>query len=79
MTVLLAHTGTKCTVIGWGKKIHDDYADYQSAIHEVEVPIVSHSKCTKWYSKQLPYNPIPDSMICAGFDSGGKDSCQGNI
>ncbi|OTF82633.1 Group 3 mite allergen-like protein (serine protease), partial [Euroglyphus maynei] len=71
-------SGTKCMVIGWGKKIHDDYADYQSAIHEVEVPIVSHRKCIQWYAKQLPYHPIPTTMVCAGYEQGKKDACQGD-
>ncbi|UXI22791.1 Insulin-like growth factor 2 mRNA-binding protein 1 [Sarcoptes scabiei] len=70
--------GTHCVVIGWGKKIHDDYADYQSAIHEVEVPIVPHQKCIQWYSKQLPFHPIPDTMVCAGYEQGKKDACQGD-
>lgn len=69
---------TKCMVIGWGKKIHDDYADYQSAIHEVEVPIVSHKKCVKWYSRQLQYHSIPETMMCAGYEQGKKDACQGD-
>lgn len=72
-------TGTECIVIGWGKKIHDDYADYQSAINEVQVPIVSHSKCIKWYSKQLPFHSIPDTCLCAGYEQGKKDACQGNF
>lgn len=70
--------GTECIVIGWGKKIHDDYADYQSAINEVQVPVVSHSKCIKWYSKQLPFHPIPKTQLCAGYENGKKDACQGD-
>lgn len=69
-------TGTQCSVIGWGKKVHDDYADYQSAIHEVDVPIVGQRKCISWYSKQLQFHPILDTMICAGYEQGKKDACQ---
>ncbi|CAG2176817.1 unnamed protein product, partial [Oppiella nova] len=69
-------TGTLCTVIGWGKKIHDDDADYLSAIHEVDVPIVDHNMCREWYEKQDVV--IPDTMLCAGYELGRKDACQGD-
>ncbi|XP_054165822.1 serine protease 27-like [Oppia nitens] len=69
-------TGTRCTVIGWGKTIHDDDADYLSAIHEVEVPIVDHNRCAEWYARQDVY--IPQTMLCAGYESGRKDACQGD-
>lgn len=73
MNVIL---GTVCTVIGWGKAIHDDDAEYQSAIHEVQVPIVSHKLCAEWYSQQDVI--IPKTMLCAGYAEGKKDACQGD-
>lgn len=65
-----------CTVIGWGKQQHDDEADYQKVIHQVEVPIVDFNTCQEWYSAQEV--TISDTMLCAGFAEGQKDACQGD-
>lgn len=67
---------TRCTVVGWGKSAHDDANDYMDVIHEVEVPVVNHSLCTKWYSLQDV--PIGETMLCAGYPEGQKDACQGD-
>lgn len=68
--------GTYCTVVGWGKSMHDEEADYLSVAHEVGVPIVHHSICAKWY--QMQDVPISKSMLCAGYAEGKKDACQGD-
>lgn len=67
---------TRCTVIGWGKSKHDEMSDYLNVIHEVEVPIVHHSVCSKWYSLQEV--PIGETTLCAGYPEGEKDACQGD-
>lgn len=67
---------TRCTVVGWGKSAHDDANDYMDVIHEVEVPVVNHDRCTKWYSLQDV--PIGETMLCAGYPEGEKDACQGD-
>ena len=41
---------------------------------QVSVPIVSHSTCQHGYSEET----IDDTMICAGYPEGGKDSCVGD-
>ena len=41
---------------------------------EVSLPIVSRATCQAGY----PYEDIDQSMICAGYSEGGKDSCQGD-
>jgi len=65
--------GTDCTVIGWGTTEHGGLAD---VLQKVVVPVVSDETCN------ADYNPegmtVADSMICAGFEQGGKDSCQGD-
>ncbi|XP_042896141.1 transmembrane protease serine 2 isoform X1 [Parasteatoda tepidariorum] len=65
-----------CTVIGWGKQQHDDEAEYQKVIHQVEVPVVDFNTCQEWYSAQEVV--ISDTMLCAGFAEGQKDACQGD-
>jgi len=65
--------GTDCTVIGWGTTENGNLA---SVLQKVVVPVVSDKQCNAYY------NPngmtVADSMICGGFDEGGKDSCQGD-
>ena len=41
----------------------------------VQVPAVTNAACNSAYSG---INEITDSMICAGYPEGGKDSCQGD-
>lgn len=64
--------GTKCVATGWG---HTKLGEAQlpELLQEVVVPIVSRSRCNRpaAYSKKLPKH-----TICAGYDEGGKDSCQ---
>ena len=67
---------TRCTVVGWGRSSHDETTDYMNVIHEVEVPVVPHNVCSKWYSLQEV--PIGDTMLCAGYPEGEKDACQGD-
>lgn len=64
--------GTKCVTTGWGHtKLGEPYLPEQ--LQEVTVPIVSRSHCNRpeAYNKLLPRH-----TLCAGYDEGGKDSCQ---
>ena len=72
-------SGTTATVIGWGAKAYDTFrqesSDYPVKLNEVDVPVVSNSTCNSLQS----YNgTIVDSMLCAGLEEGGKDSCAGD-
>jgi len=42
-------------------------------LRQVELPIIDSSVCNRplWYNGQ-----IDESMICAGYEQGGQDSCQ---
>ena len=68
--------GTPATVIGWGQ---DNFVvgATPDELHEVEVPIVSDGDCARSYGNPL-FGFDPVSMVCAGEDTGGKDSCQGD-
>lgn len=70
---------TLATVSGWGGLV--GYApggsppggqQYPDILYAVQVPIVDNATC------RVPNPTVLDSMICAGFADGGKDSCQGD-
>lgn len=63
--------GSLTLVSGWGKIKTN--SSLSKELRGVIVPIVNQIKCRKTYSD------LTDRMICAGFDEGGKDSCQGEI
>ncbi|XP_060139152.1 mannan-binding lectin serine protease 2 isoform X1 [Globicephala melas] len=45
----------------------------------VDIPVVDHQNCTAAYAKQsYPGGRVTDNMLCAGLESGGKDSCKGD-
>merc|ERR1712176_1385745 len=64
--------GTMCTVSGWGTT--SEGGSLGRVLQKVDVPVVSDADCRDSYGSSSVY----DSMICAGFPQGGKDSCQGD-
>jgi hypothetical protein len=67
--------GVMTTVTGWGNRAANPPggSDFPAALHEVEVPVITNAACNTAYG-----GSITDNMLCAGFDTGGKDSCQGD-
>lgn len=63
--------GEDTLVLGWGTT--SESGRLSSTLMEVEVPLVSKKTCQRAYPDELD-----DSMICAGYAAGGKDSCQGD-
>uniref|UniRef100_A0A8C1BSJ5 trypsin n=1 Tax=Cyprinus carpio carpio TaxID=630221 RepID=A0A8C1BSJ5_CYPCA len=63
-----AAAGTMCRVTGWGNTMSST-AD-SNKLQCVEVPIVSDRDCNNSYPGM-----ITDTMFCAGYLEGGKDSC----
>merc|ERR1712025_669954 len=61
-----------CTVTGWGTT--SEGGSLGRVLQKVDVPVVSDDDCRDAYGSSSVY----DSMICAGFPQGGKDSCQGD-
>ncbi|KPJ10151.1 Atrial natriuretic peptide-converting enzyme [Papilio machaon] len=68
--------GTVCTVIGWGKRDDKDMSEYEPAVNEVEVPVLSRELCNQWLEHR-DLN-VTAGMVCAGYPEGGKDACQGD-
>lgn len=64
--------GKKLTVSGWGR-INPDSTEKPDLLQSVDVPVISQDECIKAYE---PKRDITDSMICAGYKTGGMDSCQ---
>ncbi|WP_018135245.1 S1 family serine peptidase [Acaricomes phytoseiuli] len=63
--------GTQAMVLGWGDT-RSGAGNYQNQLRKVTVPIVSNSDCSSAYGGGY----YQDSMVCAGYPQGGKDSCQ---
>ncbi|KAI4459633.1 polyserase-related [Holotrichia oblita] len=66
--------GTRAIVTGWGDLQEDGPAPIQLQV--VGVPIVSNARCAALYSA-LGWG-VTDNMLCAGYDEGGRDACQGD-
>lgn len=63
--------GDMVIVSGWGAT--QEGGSTSDTLQEVAVPVVSNTTCNSAYP-----GDIVDSMVCAGFAEGGKDSCQGD-
>ena len=68
--------GVTSVVLGWGSTLGlpPGTPTYPDALREVDLPIVSDPDCTDAYGGLF----FGDSMVCAGPDGGGVDSCSGD-
>ena len=64
-------TAPASVTAGWGTTTES--GSLADVLQKVTVPLVSRNNCEKGYPGRLS-----DRMICAGLESGGKDSCQGD-
>jgi len=65
-----------CVVTGWGKLSEGGRS--ADELQKVIVPIISNEECIESYRAIGYTGPIADTMICAGYEFGGKDACQGD-
>jgi hypothetical protein len=68
----LYRPGTMATVAGWGTTSYQ--GDISYTLQEVDVPIVGDAECAAAYPGEFD----AASMVCAGYEEGGKDACQGD-
>ena len=64
-------TGQTCFVSGWGTL--SSGGSLPKDLQYVDVAMITNSQCNSKFN-----GGITDSMICAGYPSGGKDACQGD-
>jgi len=67
--------GTMATVMGWGFTSADVNSAGPDVLQKVELPVVTNKTCQAAYGKE---QRILDSMLCAGYPEGKKDSCPGD-
>ncbi|XP_028586604.2 ovochymase-2 [Podarcis muralis] len=67
--------GYICVTSGWGRLRENGILP--EVLHEVELPILDHSECSRALST-LKKPVRGDTLMCAGFPDGGKDACQGD-
>ncbi|KAK5999220.1 Trypsin-1 [Cladobotryum mycophilum] len=70
----LPDEGTPCVVSGWGGLWSGGPSP--STLQYLNESVLNRDQCDRNYQSQGA--PLTDSMFCAGFFEGGKDSCQGD-
>lgn len=49
-----------------------------NTLQKVDLPIMENKICQEWYQSEKKTLTIVDTSMCAGYEQGGKDSCQVN-
>lgn len=64
--------GESVIVSGWGVT-RENSGSLSNILRYVQVPVVNITRCQETYGSR-----VTDDHVCAGYQSGGKDSCQGD-
>ena len=70
------YIGKVAHVAGWGKLSYG--GPVPSILQVVKLPIIPNTQCQKMFQKSGHRKVIRDTFICAGYNDGGKDSCEGD-
>ena len=63
--------GTMAWVTGWGTTV-EGLSITPFLLRKIRIPILSLNQCENYIG------PISEGEICAGYEEGGRDSCQGD-
>ena len=70
--------GIIATVVGWGALRAAGW-DFPETLQQVTVPIITNEQCEDWYDITMGEDDwVTEGMLCAGYISGGMDSCAGD-
>jgi len=81
--------GTVAYAAGWGAIIPDDQLGplaflipkeqkRPKVLQVVDVPLIENDQCEVWHKRRGITVRLYPEMLCAGYKSGGKDSCKGD-
>ncbi|XP_076251997.1 trypsin-1-like isoform X2 [Rhynchophorus ferrugineus] len=65
--------GENAKASGWGMIDPNDESSLSEKLQAVELPQITTQSCEKYYGSY-----ITSRMFCAGYQSGGKDTCSGD-
>lgn len=68
--------GAQATVAGWGKLSFG--GPVPSVLQVARLPVIGNRQCQEMYLNSGHMKLISDSFLCAGYPSGGHDSCEGD-
>lgn len=66
-------SGSELIALGWGATSTQPVANYPYLLQQATLPLIADDVCSSAYPGAITAN-----MLCAGFMSGGKDSCYGD-
>ncbi len=68
----VALEGSEALSVGWGL-LSEETWEHPNLLQQILLPIISNEKCNEVYD-----GFVTETMLCAGYDKGGKDSCYGD-
>ncbi|XP_039273511.2 neurotrypsin-like isoform X1 [Styela clava] len=68
--------GTRCWIAGWGNIKNDKMQE--NGFYQADIPIMSTKACNGKQDYDNYYHLVDENMICAGYNDGGVDSCNGD-
>ncbi|KAF7489899.1 Serine proteinase stubble [Sarcoptes scabiei] len=71
------YVGRMSYVAGWGA-LQAGSKLRPKVLQHVPVPVIENNICETWHKQRGINIKIYDEMMCAGYETGGKDACQGD-
>ncbi|KAH9497055.1 uncharacterized protein LOC124493735 [Dermatophagoides farinae] len=71
------YIGRMSYVAGWGA-LQAGSKLRPKVLQHVPVPVIENNICENWHKQRGINIKIYDEMMCAGYETGGKDACQGD-